>query len=121
MTAATVTGHAALAAEAHTVLRVVLEMPWPQDRRTRRAIGTAAIDLDDALSIYTALADGTVHWEAAYHELRDSADPEGDALDKAAGEADLAARSLITAVAACCGTQAADALTAVIAATDGGN
>lgn len=102
---------AVIAARAHHVLDAVARRhaQWPAEGR--EAIAAAALDLDTALDLYGALADGSVHWEQAYAHLSAEADPDGAALEKAAEEAASAMAALLTVLAAFCGTEVADEMT----------
>lgn len=72
------------------------------------AAAKAATALNLALEEYGLLERGDVHWESAYPHLRDVADPDGEALEKAAEEAALAAAILLMTIAATCGRELAD-------------
>lgn len=102
---------AVIAARAHRVLDAATRMhaQWPAEGRD--AIGAAALDLDMALDLYGALADGSVHWEQAYAHLSAEADPDGAALEKAVEEAAFAMAALLTVTAVFCGTDVADEMT----------
>jgi hypothetical protein len=103
---------AAAAEEAHAVLHVALGLTWPDDREARRAVGRAVWDLHDALEIWALLTSGGLHWEAEYPHLSVTADPDSEALAKAAGEAQDAARMLVRLLAEHCWPEVA-ALTGV--------
>ena len=86
MTAATATTHADIAAKAHAVLAAALP------------VVRAVLNLDAALDNYTALASGVIGWEAVYPDLAASPDPDGEALEMAAAEAEECARTVRTAM-----------------------
>jgi len=98
--AATVT-RAGMLQEAHAALHMAMEVPEPRPLKLAAALAV----LGDALDIYAELAGADLHWENVYPHLADEADPDGEALRKAAEEAEAAAEDLIKAMAAHCGTE----------------
>jgi hypothetical protein len=76
---------------------------WPRERAALKAVVTAFVALGDALEACEELDSGALHWEAVYPHLGDEADPDGEALRKAAEEVEAAAGDLIQAVAEHCG------------------
>ncbi len=115
MTAATKTTPDEKAREAHAVVHAALTaLRGPVTYRGRQVIGSACRDTDDALEIYALLASRAMHWEAVYPELSASADPDAEALEKAADEAENAADALIRAIAAHCGPVTADEIEAAV-------
>jgi hypothetical protein len=87
--------------EAHAALHMATEMPEPRTW----ALDAAIDGLGDALGLYGEFVSDGLHWECAYPHLRDEADPDGEALRKAAEEVGAAAEDLIKVMAAHCGTE----------------
>lgn len=87
------------AREAHAVLHLAMAMP------SCDALDAVMVALDDALDTYAELDGNGLHWENVYPHLRDEADPDGEALRKAAEEVDAAAGDLIEVMAAHSGTE----------------
>lgn len=92
---------AALIREAHAVLHVAIGTREPR----HPAVEAAMVSLGEALEIRSGIDGGSLHWECAFPELRDEADPEGEAARKAADEVEAAAEDLIKVMAAYCGTE----------------
>lgn len=99
MTAATITPQQ-MAQEAHAVLHEAMRMP-ARMLLAPGALCDAFLALHDALEAYGAIHAGAWHWESAYPHLREEnvAEPESEALRKAAEEAAAAAEHLIAVMA----------------------
>jgi hypothetical protein len=93
---------AARIAEAHAVLHAAISPDWLESGPGHEAITSAAGALSDALEVYELIDGDALHWDAVWPHLRDEADPDGEALRKAADEAASAAGDLIAAIAAHC-------------------
>lgn len=102
----------AVAARARAILHAALHH-LPAGLNERSAVVAEVARLDEALDEHGALEREEIHWEAAYPWLSDRQDPHGEALMMAAREAEDRARALITTIAACCGTEVADAIAAI--------
>jgi hypothetical protein len=87
----------AMVREAHAVLHLAMEAPG------RAKTATQIIALAGWLDAYAELDAGEVPGDWAFPELRDDADPDGEALRKAAREVEAAAGDLVKAMAAHCG------------------
>jgi phage terminase large subunit GpA-like protein len=107
VTAAVITP-AVVVREAHAVLHAAMRLEWPAHGPALKAVASAVVDLGDALEVYRALDGDALHWDAVWPHLRDEADPDGEALRKAADEAASAADDLTAIIAAHCGTRIED-------------
>jgi len=92
VTATTVTP-AETVREGHAVLHLAMEV------QACGPVAAAAVSLGDALDIYQALDADGLHWEQVWPHLRDEADPDGEALRKAAEEVEAATEDLIKVMA----------------------
>lgn len=82
--------------EAHAVLHLAAGVPSCDAVRLAAALA-------GALEAYEGLDPGALRWEPAWPRLRDEADPDGEALRKAALEVEAAAEDLVKVMAAHCG------------------
>ena len=106
MAATTVKVPASVAIEqAFRAMRALLsQVPSPEDRLARRAVGNAAADLRDWLEMYDAVQNDILSWEHVDPELGNFPEPRSAALDKIAEEAGDAAERLTEVIARYCGT-----------------
>lgn len=98
---AVVVDRAEMLREAHAALHMAMEMGV----HVREALRAEFTSLGDALKTYQELDGNALHWEVIFPHLSDEADPDGEALRKAADEVEAAAEDLIRVMAAYCGTE----------------
>ena len=94
------------AREGHAVLHVAMGTRWPAEGPGLLAVAGAVIAVQGALEVYAELDSDGLHWENVYPHLSGEADPDTEALRKAAEEVEAATGDLVKALAANCGTEA---------------